>query len=227
MKILLVEDERALSESLKEMLSLSKHLVTCAYDGEEGLYKAKEYKYDIILMDIMMPVMDGITATKKIREAGISTPILMLTAKSQVDDCVTGLDSGADDYLTKPFKIKELLARIRALTRRSGEVMDTHSFFDIKINPNVYLIRNAKIKEKQIYLTKKEFALLDYLIKNKNKCTSTEDLFESIWSDESSVDIDVVFVFVTNLRKKLKTISSKIEIKSFRGKGYQIECLKK
>lgn len=222
MKILLVEDEKDLSNSLKEVLTLSKHIVTCAYDGQEGLYKAKEYKYDVIIMDVMMPIMDGIEATKRIREAGITTPIIMLTAKGEIDDKVNGLNSGADDYLSKPFQMKELIARIHALTRRSGTLINPNSCCDLILNPNVYLIKNCKKKEKQVYLTKKEFSLLEYLIKNKRKCSSTEEIFESIWSDESDVDINVVFVFITNLRKKLKSIDSKVEIKSFRGKGYQL-----
>lgn len=223
MKILLVEDDRDLSSSLSEALSLSKHIVTCAFDGKDGLYKAKEYKYDVIIMDIMMPIMDGVTATKLIREADITTPIIMLTAKSEVNDRVNGLDAGADDYLSKPFQLKELLARIRALTRRSGTLINTNKFYDLTLNPNVYLIKNNKEKSKQVYLTKKEFELLQYLIKNKNKCSSSQDILESIWSDESNVDVNVLFVFITNLRKKIKSIDSKVEIKSNRGKGYQIE----
>lgn len=222
MKILLVEDERDLSNTLKEVFTMNKHIVTCAYDGEEGLYKAKEYKYDIIIMDVMMPVMDGIEATKKIREAKISTPIIMLTAKSEVDDKVHGLDSGADDYLAKPFQMKELLARIRALTRRGKTLIDTKTYHDLSLNPNVYLIKNKK-NSKQIYLTKKEYMLLEYLIKNKDKCSSTEELFESLWSDETEVDINILFVFITNLRNKIKKVDPKVEIKSFRGKGYQIK----
>lgn len=223
MKILLVEDEKDLSNSLKEILTLSKYIVTCAYDGQEGLYKAKEYKYDVIIMDVMMPIMNGIEATRKIREANIMTPIIMLTAKSEIDDKVTGLDAGADDYLPKPFQIKELLARLRALTRRSETLINTNTFYDLSLNPNVYLIKNNKSKDKQVYLTKKEFMLIEYLIKNKNRCSSTEDLLNSIWSDESDVDISIVFVFITNIRKKIKSIGSKVEIKSYRGKGYKIE----
>lgn len=223
MKVLLVEDEKVLSNVLKQVLETLKYDVTCAYDGVEAIYKVKENRYDLIIMDVMMPRVNGIEATKKIRSTGNNTPILMLTAKGEIDDKVEGLNAGADDYLPKPFDIKELIARIKALLRRGNKLIDETKFSDISLNPNVYLVKKGN---KQVYLTKKEFMLLEYFIRHQDRFVATEIILEDLWSDESNVDNTIVWVFISNLRKKLESIKSKVIIEAARGKGYKINVQK-
>ena len=224
MKILLVEDERTLSSTLKEVLTIYNYEVVCAFDGVEALENVKESRFDLIIMDVMMPRLNGIDATKKIREIGISTPIIMLTAKSELDDKVDGLDAGADDYLAKPFQTKELLARIRALLRREGLTNDVTVFGDLTLFPSVYRI---KTDSKSTYLTKKEFTLLEYLIRHQNRFTTTENILSDLWDSEKDVDITIVWVYISNLRKKLAEIDSKIKLQVGRGKGYKLEYVQK
>lgn len=223
MKILLVEDEKVLSNSLRQVLEALHYEVTQAYDGLEAVNLCNDKTFDLIIMDIMMPKMNGIEATKKIRAMGKDTPIIMLTAKGEVEDKVDGLDSGADDYLSKPFEIKELLARIRALLRRGEKLIDNTKFHDLTLNPNVYLI---KCCSKQVYLTKKEFMLLEYFIRHQDRYSSTETILEDLWGNDKDVDITVVWVFISNLRKKLESICSKIIIEVARGRGYRINVQK-
>lgn len=225
MKILLVEDESKLSQAIEKVLVIEKYKVNCVFDGLDALNIIKTNKFDLIIMDIMLPGMNGIDLTKKIRSLKIDCPIIMLTAKSQLEDKIIGLDSGADDYLSKPFEMLELLARIRALTRRGKqEKNNIKTFHDITLNPDVYLIKK---KNKQSYLTKKEFILLEYFIRNKNKFKATEDILEDLWPFDKEVDITVVWVFISNLRKKLKFISSNVIIVASRGRGYQIKYVQK
>ncbi len=218
MKLLLVEDERELSQAVKKVLEYHKYDVDCAYDGQQALDMTAKDTYDGIVMDVMMPKVDGITAVKRLRERGDNTPILMLTAKAEVDDKVQGLDVGADDYLTKPFAVKELLARIRALLRRKGEVA-VYTIGNTTLNPETFALKALS----EVRLSNKEYRLMEYLINNKNSFSSTEKLMENVWDWESEAEINVVWVFVSALRKKMEGIGSDYTIKATRGVGYRLE----
>lgn len=220
MKLLLVEDERDLSKAIKEILVYSKYEVDTAFDGLEALDYVDQYSYDLIIMDIMMPRMNGIESLKKMREKGIDSPIIMLTAKSELDDKVEGLDSGADDYLTKPFQVKELLARIRALTRRKAEIVNVSSLGNVTFNSDNSTISNG---DKVVNLTKKEFSLMEYFLRNKNKYITSEKIFDDVWSSDTDAYITVVWVFISTLRRKLKSIDANIIIDAKRGNGYTLK----
>lgn len=219
MRILVVEDDLDLSNAISKVLKIEKYEVDQAYDGEEGLDYIHQCEYDAIIMDVMMPKLDGLSLTKMIREEKNSTPVLMLTARSMVDDKVMGLDSGADDYLTKPFVVKELLARIRALTRRNSNITASLSYKDITLDPNTY---ELKAKE-SVRLTAKEYKLMEYLIKNQGIFVSTEKIMSSVWEFDSDVDVSVIWVFISSLRKHLDSIGSNVTIKASRGIGYRLE----
>ena len=218
MRLLLVEDERELSQAVKRVLEYHKYSVDVAYDGQQALDMVDPELYDGIIMDVMMPRVDGITAVKRIRERGINTPILMLTAKAEVDDKVLGLDVGADDYLTKPFAVKELLARIRALLRRKGEVA-VYTIGNTTLDPDTFSLKAVS----EVRLSNKEYRLMEYLINNRNSYSSTEKLMENVWDWESDAEINTVWVFVSTLRKKMEAIGSDYTIKASRGIGYRLE----
>lgn len=221
MKLLLAEDEKELSNALCVLFKHNNYDIDAVYDGENALYYAKNITYDAIILDIMMPKMDGITVLKTLRSLKITTPILLLTAKGQLDDKVLGLEAGADDYLPKPFFMKELLARIKALTRRyennyeneiniGNIVVDTLKY-EIKCNGNI------------ASLTNKEFQILEYLIKSKNHILSMDDFLNKIWGFDSDVDYNVFYVNISSLRKKLNTINANVNIKAIRNVGYTLE----
>lgn len=218
MKILLVEDDKDLSKALGKILVINKYDVDYAYDGLMALDFLNYSSYDLIIMDIMMPNMDGLTAIKQIRNIKNMTPILVLTAKSMLSDKIEGLDSGADDYLTKPFQMAELLARIRALTRRSKSIPSLE-IGNIKLLEGDYTIEAIK----SIKLTNKEYKLMELLIHNKNVYLNSERILEAIWDIDDDVDVNVLFVFISNLRKKLEQIGANYTIKSKRGIGYRLE----
>mgnify|MGYP004470741471 CR=1 FL=1 len=218
MKILLVEDDKDLSKALGKILVINKYDVDYAYDGLMALDFLNYSSYDLIIMDIMMPNMDGLTAIKQIRNIKNMTPILVLTAKSMLSDKIEGLDSGADDYLTKPFQMAELLARIRALTRRSKSIPSLE-IGNIKLLEGDYTIKAIK----SIKLTNKEYKLMELLIHNKNVYLNSERILETIWDIDDDVDVNVLFVFISNLRKKLEQIGANYTIKSKRGIGYRLE----
>lgn len=219
MKLLLVEDERDLSKVVKRILEMSKYEVDCAYDGLEALEKLKDNTYDLLILDVMMPKLDGFSTLKQIRKSNNNVPVLMLTARSEIDDKVLGLDAGADDYLTKPFQVKELLARIRALLRRHTEVREAVSYENVSLEPNTFeLCCNGK----SVRLTNKEYKLMEYLIKHKDSLISTEKLMDSVWEYDTLAEINVVWAYISALRKKLEEIDADIEIKSVRGVGYQL-----
>ena len=220
MKLLLVEDERDLSRAIKEILVYSKYEVDTAFDGLEALDYVAQYSYDLIIMDVMMPKMNGIESLKRIRAQNIDTPIIMLTAKSELDDKVEGLDSGADDYLTKPFQVKELLARIRALTRRKAEIVNVTSLGNITFNSDNSTMSNG---DKVVNLTRKEFSLMEYFLRNKNKYITSEKIFDDVWSSDTDAYITVVWVFISTLRRKLASIDANIIIDAKRGNGYTLK----
>lgn len=225
MRILLVEDEHHLSEALTQILRKNNFTVDAVYDGEAGLDNALSDIYDLIILDIMLPKMDGISILKNIRKESISTPVILLTAKGEISDKVTGLDSGADDYLAKPFATEELLARIRALSRRKGEVLADSAlkYGDIELNAS-----NLKLSKgsKDVKLILKESELLELLILRKNAVTSKELIIEKLWGFDSEVEHNHVEVYISFLRKKLAFLNSEASINTVRGVGYVLEVKK-
>ncbi len=221
MQILVVEDEKRLAEALAHILSEQKYMVDVVYDGADGLDYALSGIYDIIVLDVMLPVKNGYEVAAALRKEKISTPILMLTAKDQVADKVKGLDSGADDYMTKPFAPEELLARIRALTRRQGEVvLDELSFGDIILNLSTCDLICA---DKSVHLNFKEFEIMKLLMYNSSIVTTKEDMIVKVWGYDSSAVDNNVEVYISFLRKKLDFISSNVEILALRKIGYRLE----
>lgn len=222
MKILLVEDNIQLNKALSTLLRRNSYLVDTAFDGEEALIFIKDYQYDVIVLDIMLPKIDGLEVLQKVRGEGNNTPIILLTARSTINDKITGLDLGADDYLPKPFSTEELLARIRALSRRIAPIKKKEeiSFGDLKIDETNLLV---KCGDKQETLTNKEMQILMLLVQNKGEVVSLELITKSAWDIESYSTNENVWVFVSYLRKKLESVSSKVKIKSIRYKGYYLE----
>ncbi len=219
MKILLVEDEKDISNALCRILTSAKYDVEAAYDGEQGLELIKSHPYDIIITDIMMPKMDGIELIKAVRAMGNNSPILVLTAKSETDDKVKGLDAGADDYLTKPFSLKEFLARIRSLSRRKCDYVEPYKIENLELDHNTFQMKTPTASTP---LTDTEYRLMEYLLRNKNIVLSTERIMESIWGYDSDVEINVVWAYLSTLRKKLASINADVSIKAMRGVGYKL-----
>ncbi|MBO4392126.1 MAG: response regulator transcription factor [Clostridia bacterium] len=223
MKILLAEDEKRMSRALCEIMRQEGYDVTAVDNGEDALYEAESGIYDLIVLDVMMPGMNGYAVAKKTRAAGIRTPILMLTAKSELDDKVEGLDSGADDYLTKPFMTKELLARLRALARRNIPVADGNlTYEDLTLD-----IKNAVLKcenGQSVRLGEKELRILEYLIANRGQILNREQIALKIWGYENDSEYNNVEVYMSFARKKLAFVESRCEIKAVRGLGYELRC---
>ena len=223
MRILIVEDEKPLAEALEEILKLSKYSVDVVYDGEEALQYLKEGNYDGVVLDIMMPKIDGIHVLKIMRSNNDRTPVIMLTAKSEVDDKVLGLDTGADDYLTKPFAAKELLARIRNITKNKHEHAGANLTAGIlTLNRTLFTLSNEKEK---IPLTNKEFQLLELLFNNIDRYISSEELMTKIWGYDSDCEINVVWTHLSYIRKKLEKLQANVKIKSSRNLGYSLEVI--
>ena len=222
MRLLLAEDEKDLSGAIKKLLAYSKYDVDCAYDGEEALLLLSTYNYDGVILDVMMPKKNGFTVVKELRKKGNNVPVLMLTARSETDDKVLGLDSGADDYLTKPFIVKEFLARVNALVRRKGEYTEGLRFGNTTLNEDTY---ELSASGGAIRLTNKEYRLMSYLIRNKDTLLSTENIMENIWDYDSEAELNVVWVYISSLRKKMEKIQSDYVIKAVRGVGYKLEKL--
>lgn len=222
MRILIVEDELHLAEALAQILRKQNYSVDAVYDGQSGLDNALSGIYDLLLLDIMLPEMDGITLLKKIRNEGITTPVILLTAKGEISDKVAGLDYGADDYIAKPFSTEELLARIRAALRRKGEILpdDALRFGDIELN-TVNLKLSGKGKEIKLIL--KESELLELLMTRKHAVTSKEQIIEKLWGFDSEVEHNNVEVYISFLRKKLTFLQSSVRITTIRGVGYVLE----
>ncbi|MBE6687594.1 MAG: response regulator transcription factor [Ruminococcaceae bacterium] len=220
MRILLAEDERALSRALIKIFEKNNYSVDAVYNGEDALFFLESGNYDIAVLDIMMPKLDGMTVLKKIRAHNNPIPVIMLTAKSGVDDKVEALDSGANDYLTKPFDTKELLARIRAATRQKHTP-------DCRINVGNITLDRSKYELSSPYgsfrLTSKEYQIMELLMINPYNILSTEKVMERVWGFDSDTEINVVWVYISYLRKKLSALSSDIEIKVRRNAGYSLE----
>lgn len=223
MKILVVEDEVELADTLAEILKRNRYTVDCVYTGENGLEYALTGLYDCILLDIMLPVMDGITVLKSLRKNGISTPVMLLTARSEIEDKINGLDCGADDYLTKPFVTSELLARIRSLTRRKGEyVSDDFIFGDLKLNKKTY---SLCFMESDVKLSLKEYQIMEMFIANPKQIIPKERFIEKIWGYESDIEYNNIEVYISFLRKKLLSIHANVKIRTARGIGYALEMV--
>lgn len=220
MKILVVDDEKGITSALSVILKKNNYLVDVANNGEDGLAFALSGLYDLIILDVMMPIMDGYQTLKAIRGKNLSTPVLMLSAKSETSDKIVGLNMGADDYLSKPFDTDELLARIKALLRRNAEFTgDLLEYNDISLDRNTYeLIKDTH----RISLGKKEFQILEMLIINKGKCIQKERFIEKIWGYETEAEYNTIEVYISFIRKKLLVLNSKTEIKSIRGVGYTL-----
>lgn len=216
MKILVVEDEHKIATSIKKGFEQESWVCDLAFDGEDGYDLAVSEEYDVIVLDLMLPKKDGVSVAKDLRKEGIHTPILMLTAKGEIDDKVIGLNSGADDYLVKPFAFEELIARVSALSRRPKKIISSK----IEHNNLTLDIKNLEVKKdgKVIQLSKKEYQLFEYLLKNKDKVVSKDDIISHVWSYESDILPNTVEVFVRYLRNKL----GKDIIKTVRGFGYKM-----
>ena len=225
MRILVVEDEKHLSEAIVHLLKQNNYTVDAVYDGIDGLDYILSDIYDIVILDVMLPSMNGFEILKKVREEKNSTTILMLTAKSQVDDRVQGLDYGADDYLTKPFAKDELLARLRALSRRKNKVFEGNI---IEIGDIVFDKDNLKLssQNKSVTLTHLEFQLLDLLVSRKDMKTPKELIITKLWGYDTDVQDNNVEVYISFLRKKIRFISNNVIIKTTRNIGYSIEVNK-
>lgn len=217
MKVLIVEDEHKIATSIKKGFEQESWICDIAFDGIEGYDLAISESYDVIILDLMLPKKDGISITKDLRKEKIHTPILILTAKGEINDRVHGLNSGADDYLVKPFAFEELIARVQALARRPNEVKSEElTVKNLKLNTKT---QEIKQNEKIIQLSKKEYQLLEYLMKNKGKLVSKDDIISHVWDYESDILPNTVEVFVKYLRNKLGNET----IKTVRGFGYKIQ----
>lgn|SRR5699024_9181303 len=219
MKILVAEDEPQLLRVLTVAMEHAGYDVDQVDNGLKAVEHAKENSYDVIMLDIMMPVMDGITALKKIRESGDKTYILMLTAKAEVDDRVTGLDSGADDYLTKPFSLKELLARLRSKERREDDFTPNKlELGDVTLNVS----KQELVSHNSIRLSGTETQLMNYFLLNQNKELSTEELLNHVWKNDIDANADVVWIYISYLRQKLQSIQSSVRIEGDKGGSYKL-----
>lgn len=221
MKILVVDDEIKLADAVGELLRRNKFVVDVVYDGEDGYYYAKNGDYDVIVLDVMMPQMDGFEVASKLRQNKCSVPILMLTAKDEVASRVKGLDCGADDYLTKPFASEELLARIRALTRRQSElVFDELTYEDITLNTSNYTLSCG---QKVVSLGAKEYEILRFIMSNPTQVISKDVIISKIWGLDSDITENNVEAYMSFLRKKLFYVGSKVTIMTKRLLGYYLE----
>lgn len=222
MRILLAEDERSLSRAVIALLEKNNYSADAVYDGQEALEYLEVGNYDALILDLMMPKMDGLTVLRTLREQGNPIPVLILTAKSEVDDKVLGLDTGANDYLTKPFSTQELMARIRAMTRRQtgGQVTSRLTFGNITLDQATFELSSPA---GSFRLANKEFQMMEMLMRNPRQIIPTERFLERIWGYDSEVELSVVWVYISYLRKKLSALRSNIQIKVTRNAGYSLE----
>lgn len=221
MKILVVEDEKKVASFLKKGLEQEYYAVDVANDGKMGLELILTEEYDLIILDIMLPIMDGITVLKEIRDEKIETPVLMLTAKGTIEDKVEGLDSGADDYLPKPFAFEELLARVRALVRRKDKVKNiVLSVSNLALDTQTHKVKRG---EAEITLTPKEYSILEYLMRNKNHVVSRMKLTEHVYEYQFDPDTNVIDVYINKLRNKIDKDSDQQILHTIRGIGYMIK----
>ena len=220
MRILLAEDEKALAKAIVKIFEKNNYSADAVYDGEEALAYIESGNYDVAVLDIMMPKLDGISVLKKVRASGNRIPILMLTAKSEIEDRVLGLDSGANDYLPKPFDTRELLACIRAITRTKEETDTKLGFGDITLDRATFELSS---QTGSFRLANKEYQMMEYFLSNPRRIISAEQFMEKIWGYDSDAEINVVWVYISYLRKKLTALGADIAIKASRNAGYSLE----
>ncbi len=221
MRILLAEDEKELSNALVAILKHNNYSVDPVYNGADALDYGLSGNYDVIVLDIMMPKMDGIKVLEQLRQQGIHTPVLLLTARTEVEDRILGLDKGADDYLSKPFAMGELLARIRAMGRRKSEFTpNLIEVGNISLNKENYELSNG---QSMLRLGNKEFQMMEMLMVNPKRLISTEQFMERIWGYDAEAEINVVWVYISYLRKKLASLDANVKIKAVRSVGYTLE----
>ena len=221
MRLLIAEDDPRLLKTLVHFFEINHYLVDGVADGADALEYAMSGEYDGLVLDIMMPEMDGVTVLRKLRQSGITTPALFLSARTEVYQRVEGLEAGADDYLPKPFSTSELLARVRAMLRRKDNYTpDVLHFGDLTLNRSTY---ELSADERAVSLSGKEFQIFEMLIERPNILLSTEQMITHIWGWDASVDTSVVWVHISNIRKKLESINSSVRIKFLRGAGYMLE----
>lgn len=220
MKLLFAEDERSLSRAITHILEKNCYSVDAVYDGQAALEYLENGDYDGIILDIMMPKVDGITVLRQLRSKGNPVPVLMLTAKSEIDDRVLGLDTGANDYLTKPFDTKELLARIRAMTRGNRAVDATLNYGNITLNRTNFELSSPT---GSFRLANKEYQMMELLMANARQLISSDQFVEKIWGLDSDVESSVVWVYISYLRKKLTALNAKVSIRAVRNAGYVLE----
>lgn len=223
MRLLLAEDEQELSNALATILRHEHYTVDTVYNGQDALDYGLSTVYDGIILDIMMPRMDGIAVLSCLRAKGISSPVLMLTAKAQVDDRILGLNKGADDYLGKPFVMGELLARVRAMTRRVTEfVPDMLTFGTLRLNRNTFELCNG---EHVVHLSNKEYQMMEMLIQGQSRLITTEQFMQRVWGYDSDAEINIVWVYISYLRRKLSSLGAAAEIAALRGRGYMLKAV--
>ena len=222
MRILLAEDERSLSRAVVALLEKHNYSADAVYDGEEALDYLEAGNYDALILDIMMPKLDGLEVLRRLRAAGNPIPVLLLTARSEIEDKVTGLDTGANDYLTKPFSTEELMARIRAITRSQtgGQLTSRLSLGNITLDQTTYELSSP---HGSFRLANKEYQMMELLLRNPRQLISSERFFERIWGYDSEVELNVVWVYISYLRKKLEALQADIQIKATRNVGYSLE----
>jgi DNA-binding response OmpR family regulator len=222
MKVLVVEDEHRIANTIKKGLELESYAVDVAYDGNSGLDLALGEEYDVMVLDLMLPGIDGLEICRQVRKSNIHTPILILTAKSQIKDKVLGLDTGADDYLTKPFSFEELVARIRALIRRPKDtISNVLTVEDLVMDLSMHKVTR---NNQEVVLSVKEFALLEYLMRNKGRVLSKDQILTHVWNYESDVLPNTIEVYIKNLRTKIdNNPDKKLLIQTVRGFGYKVE----
>jgi DNA-binding response OmpR family regulator len=221
MRLLLAEDEKELANALSVILQHNQYSVDVVHNGKDALDYLDTDLYDAAILDIMMPIVDGLTVVKELRKRGSNLPVLLLTAKSEIDDRVAGLDAGADDYLTKPFATKELLARIRAITRRGQDTTDsTLTFQNITLNRSTYTLSSPT---GEFRLGNKEYQMLEMLMVRPGQVIPTERFMEKIWGYDSEAELNVVWVYLSYLRKKLTALDANVQIKAARNLGYSLE----
>ncbi len=218
MRILIIEDEKNLAKILKKGLEENSFTVDLSFDGEEGLYMAETYPFDAVILDIMLPVIDGFTILDRLRAKNIDVPVLMLTAKGEVEDKIKGLNIGADDYIAKPFDFSELLARLKAVIRRNkGKASSFFNIDDLTIDMNTHIVKRG---EKEIKLSAREYKILEYLVLNRSRVISRTELIEHIYDTDFDLDSNVIDVYINYLRNKIDKGFNKHLIHTLRGVGY-------
>ena len=222
MRLLIAEDERELAKALKTIFERHNYSVDAVDDGRSALDFALSGNYDGAILDVMMPGMDGFEVVRRLRAQGMSTPVLLLTARAEIPDRVEGLDAGADDYLAKPFAMAELLARVRALVRRRERLVpEVISFGGLSLDLSAYALRCG---ERSLRLGNREFQLMEMLMENPRRIVATSQFMERVWGWDADVDVSIVWVYISNLRKKIAQLGANVEIRATRGVGYSLEA---